>query len=282
MKFSLIISTRGRVVELKRLFHSLTSQTLQDFEVIISDQNQDDRLTDLAIPSELDGRVLRLRNSGGLSRGRNEGIKEASGEILGFPDDDCAYPPKLLSWVADFFETHPEFGFFSGRSYADDGGDSVSRHAKQASEISRYRIHTQCIEFAIFIKRSHLGDLRFDENMGVGALSPWQSDEGPDLLLRLRENGVRGYYDPQLGAWHPRPVLRFDTQTIDRTYRYACGNGYFYRKHHYPGWFFAYQMFRTAGGLALALVLLKIGKARLYYARLRGRWRGWSYNQGRS
>jgi glycosyltransferase involved in cell wall biosynthesis len=275
MKFSLIISTRGRSMELLTLFRSLHDQTLQDFEVILADQNEDDRVTDLLRLEKMPVPVRRISSRGGLSRGRNEGLALAQGEIIGFPDDDCAYVPHLLEDVAGFFEQHPEFGFLSGRSFADDGRDSVSRHAKHASEIARATIHSQCIEFALFVRRPALGATRFDEDMGVGATTPWHSDEGPDLLLRLMAKGERGFYDPRFGVWHPRPVTRYDARDIDRTYRYACGNGYFYRKHGYSAWHVARQMARTACGVGLALLRLNPNRARLYIARLRGRWKGW-------
>jgi glycosyltransferase involved in cell wall biosynthesis len=275
MKFSLIISTKGRVDQLKTLFRSLQDQTCQDFEVIIADQNEDDRLDAFLKESNLKQKPIHFKSSGGASRGRNQGLARASGEILSFPDDDCAYVPRLLEQMEEFFQQHPEYGYVCGRSFADDGGDSVSKHAKVAGEIEKYQVHSQCIEFALFIRRRALGETRFDENMGVGADTPWHSDEGPDLLLRLKEKGERGLYDPRFTVWHPRPVTRYDDKEIDRTYRYACGNGYFYRKHHYAWWFFAYQMMRTIGGVLVGLATLKVNKARLYGARLRGRWRGW-------
>jgi glycosyltransferase involved in cell wall biosynthesis len=275
MKFSLIISTRGRTTELLTLFRSLQDQTLQDFEIILADQNEDDRVADLLRTANPPIAVTRIVSRGGASRGRNDGLALARGELIGFPDDDCAYPPRLLEEVADFFERHREFGFLSGRSFADDGRDSVSRHARHASEIMQYTIHAQCIEFAVFIRRPALGATRFDEAMGVGAPTPWHSDEGPDLLLRLMAKGERGFYDPGFAAWHPRPVTRYDAREIDRTFRYACGNGYFYRKHGYSPWYFARQMARTVCGVAIALLKLNPGRARLYVARLRGRWKGW-------
>ena len=99
--------------------------------------------------------------------------------------------------------------------------------------------------------------------------------ESVDLVLRLMEKGERGYYERAIGIWHPRPITSYDEKAIDRTYRYACGNGYFYRKHHYPVAFFAGQMLRTACGVLLAVLKADLGMARLYHARLRGRWRGW-------
>jgi glycosyltransferase involved in cell wall biosynthesis len=276
MKFSLIISTRGRTAELITLFRSLRDQTLQDFEVILADQNDDDRVVELLRTADTGISITRIPSSNGLSRGRNDCLALAKGELIGFPDDDSAYVPYLLEQVAAFFAQHTEFGFLSGRSFADDGGDSVSRHAKHASEIKKFTIHSQCIEFALFMRRSALGATRFDEAMGVGAPTPWHSDEGPDLLLRLMAKGEHGYYDPRFAVWHPRPVTRYDARDIDRTFRYACGNGYFYRKHGYPAWYFAKQMVRTSCGVVLALLKLKPKKAQLYIARLRGRWKGWN------
>jgi len=276
MKFSLIVSTRGRTQELSRLFRSLGDQTLQDFEVIISDQNEDDRILPVLRKPDWQERLIHVKSSGGASRGRNRGMARASGDILGFPDDDCAYPPYLLEQVAEFFETHPEYGYLTGRSYADDGEASVSRHNKRASPINKMTIHRQGIEFTLFVRRSQLREIRFDEFMGVGALTPWHSDEGPDLMLRLQETGVQGYYDPRFATWHAHPIKSYNAKEVDRTYRYACGNGYFYRKHRYPFWFFAYQMARTACGLLLALLTLRLGMARLHLARIQGRWRGWS------
>jgi glycosyltransferase involved in cell wall biosynthesis len=275
MKFSLIVTTRGRVTELEALFHSLRDQTCQDFELIIADQNEDDRLSKVVTGAKLKDGITVLKSSKGASRGRNQGLDRATGDILCFPDDDCTYPPRLLEEVAAFLEQHPVYGYLTGRSVAEDGSDSVTRYSKIPAEINRDEIHAQCVEFSIFIRRSALGGIRFDENMGVGAVTPWHSDEGPDLLLRLMEQGVRGFYNPQLTVRHPRPLTDYGPKDRDRNYRYACGNGYFYRKHHYSWPFFARQMARTLCGALLSLMCLKWNKTLFYLARLRGRWRGW-------
>src|ERR1700677_890760 len=100
MTFSLIVLARGRVDELKVLFRSLRDQTRQDFELIIANQNEDDRLAALMEDEKAGLKLVSFKSSGGLSRGRNQGLALATGEIIGFPDDDCAYTPQLLEGVA--------------------------------------------------------------------------------------------------------------------------------------------------------------------------------------
>lgn len=285
MKFSLIVATKNRTQELERLFQSLTAQTSTDFEVIISDQNEDDRLAEILRRFEQKLKIKYTTSDSGISRARNAGIALAEGEILAFPDDDCAYAPDLLERVSAFFERHPETAYLNGRSMTDDGSDAIARHYDKTSRISREDIHRLCIEFAFFVRREKLGDLRFDELMGVGAPTPWQSDEGPDLMLRLEESGAHGFYDPAFGVWHPRSAALSAPNVLVRSYRYACGNGYFLRKHHYSVCFFAHRLFRTLGGVALALGSLQIKKARFYWERFRGLlvgWKGYSGNRSQS
>jgi glycosyltransferase involved in cell wall biosynthesis len=276
MLFSLILSTKVRVQEIERFFESLATQTLQDFEIILSDQNNDGRLTELVKKWPFNGRLIYLNSIGGLSRGRNVGLDRATGEIVGFPDDDCCYPPTFLEDVAKFFRTHPGYGFLTGRSYADDGKDAGARHGKRAGPIERLKIYSQGIEFVFFIRRAELGSLRFDEKMGVGAPSPWHAAEGPDLMLQLINQGIHGYYDPRYAAWHPRPLPVYDAAAIDRAYRYACGSGYFLSKHQYPLWFFLFLETKTLAGFLLAYLRLNSSKALFYVARHRGYWRGWN------
>src|SRR5436305_2067180 len=100
MHFSLIVATVGRTSELYRLFDTLCAQTHQDFDTVIVDQNQDDRIEKLVACYE--GR-LRLRHVRAEKRGHasanNAGLEHATGDLIAFPDDDCWYPADLLERV---------------------------------------------------------------------------------------------------------------------------------------------------------------------------------------
>ena len=75
-RFSLIVATITRTHELKRLLESLTRQEFSDYEVILVDQNHDDRLQDVI--EEFFGRVpvLRISSPKGVSRARNKGLQK--------------------------------------------------------------------------------------------------------------------------------------------------------------------------------------------------------------
>jgi hypothetical protein len=70
--------------------------------------------------------------------------------------------------------------------------------------------------------------------------------------------------------------LKFDEATVSRCYRYACGTGYFLRKHNYPWWFFAQLNIKTLCGVLLSLLTFRPDKASYYWARIVGRWTGWN------
>ena len=111
---SLIVATLNRVKELERLLSSLERQSYKDFEVILVDQNSDDRLLP-ALQEHAAVRIHHLRSERGLSRARNVGLRAAKGDIIALPDDDCWYPDQLLETVTEWFEMHPEFdSLFTG------------------------------------------------------------------------------------------------------------------------------------------------------------------------
>ena len=108
-RFSLIVPTLGRTAEAQKLFASLVQQKRTDLELIVVDQNDDDRLTPLlhSLPPSL--RVVHLKQSEkNVSLARNAGMDAATGEILAFPDDDCWYPEGLLDRVDTWFRENTD------------------------------------------------------------------------------------------------------------------------------------------------------------------------------
>ena len=86
--FSLIVCTVGRSQDiLEQLLISLTIQKYSDFEIILVDQNLDDRLISLVEKYSNSLNIVHYRSIiKGLSANRNIGIKIAKGNIICFPD----------------------------------------------------------------------------------------------------------------------------------------------------------------------------------------------------
>ena len=96
---SLVVATYGRGKELQPLMTSLAMQTDRRFEVIVVDQNADDRIDsvlEVARGSGLTVHHLHL-DTPGLSSARNLGTALARGCIVAYPDDDCWYEPLTLA-----------------------------------------------------------------------------------------------------------------------------------------------------------------------------------------
>jgi glycosyltransferase involved in cell wall biosynthesis len=151
MKFSLVTGTCGRDSELERLFTSLAAQTYKNFELILVDQNEDDRVRRLVDIWRNRFDVLHLHSPRGLSRARNLGLAHVSGSIVAFPDDDCWYAEDLLEKVVDRFNATPQLGGLTGMSIDEAGRPSQGRWGTEARQIDRVNIWTSATSYTIFL-----------------------------------------------------------------------------------------------------------------------------------
>lgn len=268
-RFSLITCTLNRTQELRALLASLAAQTYRDFEILIVDQNPDDRLAGIIAEFEPRLTIHRLRSERGASRGRNAGIAQARGELLGFPDDDCTYPPDAMARIVAWFDQHPEFDGLTGRSSNESYWDT------KAGLVNRYNVWKRGIEYTLFFRR-HLVERvgMLDETLGVGAGTPWGSGEGADYLLRALDVDFRIFFEPLIEIDHPRPPQEFQAQYA-KAYSYALGKGRVLHIRRCPVWFNAYQCMRPMLGAAFWLVRGNLSAARIYWAVSIGICKGW-------
>lgn len=226
-RYSLIIATLDDQGDLSRNLASLAAQ--QDappFEVIIVDQNGDDRLVELA--AEFSGR-LRLVHARvdfrGASRARNVGARMAGGQWLGFPDDDCELFPQTLAEV-DRIAADPAISVITGRTLDADGQANVLRWKEQALEFDRRRMFGCLTEATLFARRElFLAAGGFDERFGPGARFP--AAEGVDLMNRMfdRIGAGKAYYSPRVAMRHPTKIPPWNRWAVSRFHQYAIGDG---------------------------------------------------------
>jgi glycosyltransferase involved in cell wall biosynthesis len=273
---SLIVSTKGRKAQFQHLMRSLELQTCSDFELIVVEQNPEVLLSDiLGRDRDFPVQHIHTPQEQGASRGRNRGLEAASGEYVLFPDDDCWYPPNLLKAA---LEQMAKLGLdaLTGRPTDLEGKTIDGRFEPQAQWISRANVWTTQIEWLAFWRRKLVETIGgFDEMVGVGALSPWQSAEGQDLMLRALRAGARCRYDPELNG-HSAGVNKeeADEALWARARSYGRGMGYVMRKHRIGVVTAGNYLFRPAAGATLGAVRGNLQLAKFYTETAIGRIEG--------
>lgn len=264
---SLILATYGRAEVLERLIASLCRQTLPDFEVIVADQNPDDRVDAIIAPLVAAGRLgshIRMAEPN-LSRARNAGLAAARGRIVGFPDDDCWYEPDTLARVAGRFRAEAALAGIAARwaEAPPEPGDAepvISRAAMR-----RFR-GGNVASITLFLNAEAVRAAGgFDERIGVGRW--FGAGEETDLVLSLVERDLLLRHAPEAVVHHVFASNHdaLPLQTIWRQSRTrARGTGALYAKHRLPAWVIARGLVRpllAVPGLDLAAgVATSIGR----------------------
>ena len=84
----------------------------------------------------------------------------------------------------------------------------------------------------MFLRRETIGAAgRFDENLGLGAESPWWAGEETDYLIRVLERGYALGYVPGLCIFHPPSPRHVSSMALRRTRGSGRGMGRVMRKH---------------------------------------------------
>jgi GT2 family glycosyltransferase len=270
--FALVLATVGRTLELNRLFDTLAAQSYRDFEVIVVDQNQDDRLLPILHRARYLGLVLRhLRHSPpNLALARNAGIAAADARWIGFPDDDCWYQPQTLARIAlrsRRFD-HPH-GIVTRWVEQDPAHPPATLSWARSSRFRDLPVSS----ITLFFQRDLLERIGgFDGRLGVGQW--FGAGEETDLVLRALRAGARVVYEPGAQIHHRVDTAHSGRSGMRRTATSrARGTGAMYAKHRLPMWVIARGLVspiikplsrghlgaELAHGLAIA----------------QGRWQGW-------
>lgn len=263
MKLSLVIPTIGRPNELLRFIRHLESQegerAVGDVELIVVDQSGRPETREMLATIQTRFPVRHFNMPGrGASRARNYGWSFATGEFITFPDDDCYYPPSLLKSVLHKLEGLPIDCLMIQVEH-------LGRQDQVSGAVTRENVLFRCVESGMFLRRLAAADLRYDELMGVGADTPWNADEGPDLLIRMLARGLRIEYEPSLLIHHPNPLATLDESLQRRCFAYSRGRGYLLRKHGFPVSTIVRTMIRSLGGSMLMAISGKLFWARYYW-----------------
>jgi len=274
---SLIVATFDRRAELVRLLTSLSHVAAPSFEVLLVDQNADDRVAGALASAAPAFPVVHLRTDRrGASRARNLGAARARGHWLLFPDDDCWYPPDTLA-ALHRLATGGGCDFAAGRPSDGAGRTIMGRFPRRPTRVATADVWTCLIEWLVLVRAEAFRAAGgFDECIGPGAGTPWAACEIQDLAIRLLGRGATGAYDPAIRGFHesdrPAGVSAAERR---RLRAYGTGCGYVARKHAVPVRHVLPMLARPSAGMALYALTGRWGMARRSYGLLAGRLEGW-------
>lgn len=227
-KFSLILCTLGRDTVVRDFLQSLEKQNYKNFECIVVDQNDDDRLVPILRDYNDKMTIVHIRSKQkGLSVNRNIGITKASGQIIAFPDDDCLYDKTTLFDINDLInKTGQDIITINIQGI---GTNSFFIQNQGELKLTRYNYRPYGISIGIFIKYRNKQDVHLDERLGVGQY--FGADEESDLLSSLIEKGYQAEYHGEKYVYHPVGTSHIPAEKLMNRYRsYGLGYGALLKK----------------------------------------------------
>jgi glycosyltransferase involved in cell wall biosynthesis len=277
--FDLVVATLGeRPDTFDRLLESLAAQTYAHYRLVVVEQG-DGRAVAEALAARPALAATHLRAARGLARARNVALEHLEGDLVAFPDDDCTYVPDLLERVAARFAQEPGLQGLTGRT-ADSDGTASPRWGAEPTVLQRHTVWHGGNSASTFLRATlvrGVGD--FDERLGLGSGTPWESGEEIDYLVRALALGARIEYDPSLVVTHAtRDPAPSELVALGR--RDGGSVGFILGKHRYPRRTVARMLVRPLGGALVDALRRNRPRARFHFATFTGRLRG--YRAGRA
>lgn len=229
-RIGVVISTLGRIDALDQLLADLAAQTVLPVAVAVCDQSEFSVATSAEetrrvseVCSKYTG-VLDIRlvsTQRGVSRGRNAGIAALDGTVdyFLFPNDTSRVPPDFFATFAPLDQAE-----VVAAQYQDSSG---LRREQGSGLVAIDKANVWHVMEAGMLVRSDVLEAvgGFNEELGSGAASPWQSGEGTELLLRLGREGARIQFDTRLIMGGVPESAGLDSTARHRKLR-AYGRGY--------------------------------------------------------
>jgi len=223
MKFSFIVASIGRDQQLQNCIDSIEKayDYRKDFgiEILVVFQNIKENDCNIKIRySELT--TIYYINGKGLSRARNYAIKRSKGDFLIFLDDDAQIKENFLNILAESISitaVEALCGRILEKSTDRCFGLCFMNDKKKYLDRTDFRYF---MGSSHVLKKSVIEKIGFyDERFGVGAKYP--GAEESDMFFRLKRQGLKVIYLPELIFYHPIFYLTPASQVFN--YSYAVG-----------------------------------------------------------
>lgn len=223
LKISLVCATLMETELINQLVYSLINQKYKNWELIIVDQSKtfiSNKFT------SLDNRIKAIHSSTrGLSINRNTGLQIATGEILGFPDDDCYYDKNLLDEVVLESQNYSINSIIIVNRILYSTEDNLIIRSKENKLLKNIDIFKKSISYNLFfsnINKKNIEQLNFDINFGIGAY--YGACEETKLVFSLLDKQWNIIRLNSCFVYHPQKSNTLD-KNHERMMNYSRGFG---------------------------------------------------------
>ncbi|MBO4660787.1 MAG: glycosyltransferase [Prevotella sp.] len=210
MKYSIIVPVYNRPDEIDELLQSLTTQSSNDFEVIIVEDGSQIKCKDVCdkYANILDLHYYDKSNSG-PGQSRNYGAERAQGEWLIILDSDVVLPEGYLFHVNEELRVKSEElggGAFGGPDASHPSFTPVQKAISYSmtSFFTTGGIRGGKAKLDKFYPRSFNMGIRKDVYMQLGGFSKMRFGEDIDFSYRIVEAGYKTCLIPNAWVWHKR------------------------------------------------------------------------------
>lgn len=247
-RIGVAITTVGRWEPLRELLGDLATQSHPPYAVVIAHHDPSGTADLDALVSDFDG-TLQIRaiiSDRGISNGRNAAAAALGEDVewLWFPNDTNRVDADFLERVSHHCAAPTTV---VAVQLVDREGP---RHPLPArgTKLTR-RTVWGAMEPATLLRREEFAATGgFNPSLGSGADTPWQSSEGPDLLLRMSErDGFSIEWVGDIAIQAQTEFAHLEPHERRRKQRsYGRGAGYVLRTWRYPLWYKAAHLVAAA------------------------------------
>ncbi len=181
-KVSVCVATYNQGRYLRQALQSILNQTLQDFEIVVSDDASTDDTSAIVAQVSADAPWARLHyvrqpHNLGIAENRNRCLALARGQYIGWLDSDDIYHPELLAVQSAVLDRHPQVG--------------LAHSAYQVIDSAGRRLPDWPLPFAE--DRIETGQTAFQELVLANYIT------APTVLVRRECHAQVGPYAPSVG-----------------------------------------------------------------------------------
>lgn len=275
-EITLVIPTINRVTELESLLQSLCLSIFKNFTILIVDQNEDDKLSEVLLKYDTQLAIQRIKSTiKGATKARNLGLNFTDTEFVCFPDDDCEFLPHTLGAALYELNHDQTLAMISGKSIDRNGRNSNLKYwPSKRVRITENNSWVTAIEYTMFFRTSTLKEVNgFDATIGPGSSFIFQSGESAELIMRLLKKNQILYYSPEIKIYHPDNVSYISKSDRGKLYGYSLGMGYVLKKHYSLRNQLKY-LFRPLAGVFVSIFKFDLANVFNYYLIFKGRLTG--------